>query len=305
MKKTLLALMMTAAVSIAGAMSLADANGKISAVIATPSEATAIMKQLSAADQKAFVASLNDAVNKLPGSNEEKAAKSLAVNRAAIRGAAKGNVLTLLAEICATASLEALTVINEVFAKDLLNRAADPSKVYTDGKFTELAKKVVEAVKARVDGTPDADVRIGFAALMMIRASNGSPSDLADTLSPMLGTSTATAKSEWFPAALAKTSDYEPMLAGTSVEIIPDFEMTLAMTGLQRHESIVAAVLSGKDSDSIFNDGFGDISKSIDNTDAGVLTVPRTTEDKPWNPEYSRGGTWNPEVPRGYGDQTF
>ena len=291
--KKLMMMMMTLATVTAGAMSLADARGKIDSVIANPKEATAIIKQLSAADQKAFVAALNEAIASLPGSAEERAATALNVNSAAVAGAAKGNTLALIAEVFATAPLDSLTVINESFAKNLLNRASNPARTYTDAQFSAISAKVVEAVVSRVKGAADADVRGGFAALMMTRASNGSPADLAESLASKLGAASAVAKTEWFPAALASVSDYDPMLSGTHVEIVPDFEVTVMIAASQRHAVAVSAVAK-KDVLGSMADGFGDFS-SVDTTDSGILTLPRTTENLPWNPE----------LPRGYNGQTI
>ena len=130
-------------------ISLAEARGKIGEAVVNPAVMTSTMKMLPADSQKAFLADCNEAIGKMPGSAETKAAAYLTVNRAALKGAAKGNVLALLAEVFATVPPEALTVINERFAADLFNRAADPSVVYTDSQFTRIAESVMENVTSR------------------------------------------------------------------------------------------------------------------------------------------------------------
>ena len=108
-------------------MSSADARGKIGDIISDPASMTSVMKQLAAADQASFLADVNAAISKMPGSPEEKTSKFVAVNSAALKGAQKGNLTTLVAEVFATVPPESLTAINEQFAAGMFNRAADPS----------------------------------------------------------------------------------------------------------------------------------------------------------------------------------
>lgn len=270
------------------AMSLAEARGKTDAVISNPAEMTVVIQQLSAADQKAFVADVNAAIAKLPGSAEERSAKIANVARAALKGAAKGNAKdleALIAEIFATAPVETLCNLNEDLAKDVFNRSGDPKKTYTDEQFAGIAKSLVSAVNSRVAGTEGADVRGGFAALMMIRASNGSPESLAADLAATLGESAGTARNEWFPEALRKPSNYDPMLSGTSVEKAPDSFSVTALAGAQRSESLLFSFYqspNGRDVSVIAD--FGDVSQ-IQSFDHDLYTSPRTMEDLPWNPD--------------------
>jgi len=302
MKSLVMFVVAALAVASSQALSLAEARGKTDAVIATPSEMTAVMKQLSADDQKGFVASVNKAMVKMPGSVEEKSAKVLNVDRAALRGAAKGNVTALLAEIFATAPVESLVVISEILAKDVLNRSANPSKTYTDEQFTEISKKVMTAVLDRVAGSDDAGVRSGFAAITMVRASNGSPASLADTLADMMGDSAKIAKTEWFPAALGPDKNFDLMLAATSAEKAPDVRTALRIAGPQRHELLLFALFTG-DEDYLreLTDGFGDWSW-VETSDQGLYTIPRTLDpnDKAY-PGYERGSS--EDVPRPYDGQ--
>lgn len=292
MKKLMLATAMTMVIASVQAMSLAEAKGKTNAVIDNPSEMTAVMKQLSADDQKAFVAEVNGAIAKMPVSAEEKSAKANNVNRAAIKGAAKGNASALIAEVYATAPVESLALINETFAKDVLNRAADPKVTYTDDQFAKISKKVMNDVNARLAGSEDAGVRGAFAALTMVRASNGSPASLANELADTLGDSAAAAKNEWFPAALSDPANYDPMISGTDAEKTPDIKLALTIAGPQRHVVMLSALVAGaSDPLAASEDGFGDWSQAptIDN---GLYTLPRSTEQVPWNPEIPRGYDW-------------
>lgn len=295
MKRMMAVTAMALCAASLNAMSLAEARGKTDAVIADPAEMTAVIKQLSAADQKSFVADVNAAIAKLPGSAEEKSAKIANVARAALKGAAKGNAKALealVAEIYATAPVESLCYLNEDLSKDVFNRAGDPQKTYTDEQFSGIAKSLVAAVNARVAGLEDADVRGGFASLMMIRASNGSPGSLAADLAATLGKSADVAKNEWFPAALSENPNYDPMLAGTVVDKTPDTRFVTALAGALRHDALLSSFYQSEGGVGVI-EGFGDTSK-VQSFDHDLYTVPRTLEDKPWNPD-----------PQPYFGQTF
>lgn len=287
MNKLTVMSMVTLFAASLNAMSLAEARGKVDAVIADPSQMTAVMQQLSAADQKSLVADVNEAVSKI-GSAEEQSAKIVNISRAALKGAAKGNAKdleALVAEIYATAPVESLCALNESLAKDVFNRAADPSKTYTDEQYSNIAKSLVSAVNSRVAGSDDADVRGGFASLMMIRASNGSPKSLADDLAATLGDSADTAKNEWFPEALRSPANYDPMLAGTTVEKAPDARIVTALAGAQRNEAMLSGFYQGAVGTSVnVIDGLGDMS-NVQSFDHDIYTRPRTMEDLPWNPD--------------------
>jgi len=227
MKRILMGMVATAvfAVTQAHAMSLADASSKVDGAINDPAAITDIVKQLAPADQTAFLAKVNAAIGNLPGSPEEKAAKYLEANKAAMKGTSKENRAAMLAETFATVPPEALTVINERFATDLCNRDADPANPISDDAMRALAVDTMQKIKARNEGNDNASVRDAFAALMFIRASNGTPADLRDTLIQGLPTqeSRDLAKEEWFPAALGegREKSYEPMLAAADAARMP------------------------------------------------------------------------------------
>ena len=216
MKRLLFGVMAFAACAVFGqGLSLSDARAKVGDAIADPSVMAATTQQLSAEDQVKFLADVNAAIAKMPGSAETKAAAYLDANRAALKSAAKGNLPNLLAEVFATVPPEALTVLNESLAADSFNRSANPSVTYTDEQYVDLAKKTLEVIAKRNAEADDGAVRTGFAILMFTRASNGSPAGLADTLAAVLPeASQDVAKKEWFPAALAEGEDksYDPML---------------------------------------------------------------------------------------------
>ena len=275
-------------------MSLSDARAKIGDAIENASVMTSTIKQLSAADQKSFLADVNEAVAKMPGSVETKSAAYLSANRAALKGAQKGNLTDLLAEVFATASLESLTVLNESLASDLFNRNGDPSVKYTDEQFAALAKDVVAKIAERNAKEDDGAVRTAFAVLMFVRASNGSPANLAETLTACLPEdSREVARKEWFPAALAEGEDksYEPMLGSTDAGTLPNERVVLRLTEAMEHEALLADLAAGNVDNTAsfmgapYQDNRGGIGAGLDN---GLYRVPFDSQKKkeePFRPE--------------------
>lgn len=233
---------------------LAEARQKIDGVIDGSESVASLIKQLSAADQVTFLGDVNKAVSKMPASVEERSAKHLNLNHAALKAVkGSGNMVNLLAEVFATVPPEALTVINERFASDLVNRAADPKVTYTDDQYTGIALKIMETVNKRTAETDNGSTRSTFAILMLLRASNGTPEDLEDKLIATLENEEARdlAKSEWIPSALGRdgrTLGYEPILASADAGRRPDFAFTLVIAGPQFLDSILQDI-GGKNAD--------------------------------------------------------
>ena len=227
-------------------MSLADASGKIGEAVNDPAALTATVSQLSAADQVAFLAKVNEAIEKMPGSPEEKAAAFLNANKAALKGAKPGNLAQLLAEVFATVPPEALTALNEIFASDLFNRAANPDM--TDAAFVSLVQSTMKTITARNAQADNAAVRDTFAALMFLRASNGSPADLRDTLvGELRNEETRTlAQNEWISPALGQGQEktYDPMLGASYAGSQPDLNMVLAVSYKLAGEALLADLAS-------------------------------------------------------------
>ena len=235
---------------------LAEARQKIDGVVDGSESIASLIKQLSAEDQLTFLGDVNKAVSKMPASVEEKTAKHLNLNHAALKAVkGSGNVAALLAEVFATVPPEALTVINERFASDLFNRATDPKVTYTDAQFTDIALKIMETVNKRTAETDNASTRSTFAILMLLRASNGTPADLEDKLIATLPNADARelAKSEWIPSALGKDGrelGYEPILASADAGRRPDFDFVLVIAGPQLLDSLLQDI-GGKNVDGL------------------------------------------------------
>ena len=237
-------------------ISLADARGKIDKAIESPAVMKEIMKRLSAEDQVKFLADVNKAIGDMPASIEEKSAKFLNINHVALKNAQKGNTTALLAEVFATVPPEALTVLSERFASDLVNRAANPNVTYTDEQFAKLATEVMKAVNERTEETDNGSTRSTFAILMFLRASNES-GDALDRLQEQLvdtlkhDDAKELARNEWIPAALGKDgreAGYEPILASADAGRRPDLVFTLDIAGPQYLDSILEDIV-GKNTD--------------------------------------------------------
>ena len=270
-----------ASVAMAQEMSLADASGKLDAAAENPATMTSVTKQLSAADQVAFLARVNAAIAALPGSAAEKAAKYLNANAAALKGAAKGNLPALLAEVFATVPPEALTVINERFASDLFNRTAS-GKAYTDEEFVKFAQNGMSAIQKRTASADNAGVRDTFAILMFLRASNGTPADLADTLVANLADekTQTLAKNEWIPPAL-NDKDYEPMLGMSDAGDQPDAAQVLRLAGPQVGVAMLTDLAAGDvlgmgNTSTMFDQSSGLFGVPVFGDDSGLNRIPRT-----------------------------
>lgn len=320
MKKLLMVITMAMASALVAQdkpMSSADARGKIGDIIANPSTMTSVMKQLAAEDQAAFLADVNAAISKMPGSPDEKTAKFLEVNSAALKGAQKGNLTTLVAEVFATVPPESLTAVNESFASVMFNRAADPSKTYTDDEYKKTSLALLEKVQERNATADNAGVRNTFAILMLIRASNGTPADLRDTLVGALKDEDTRnlAQNEWISPALGQGQEksYDPMLGAADAGSQPNLDMMLVVSLKASGAALVADLASecslsdpSSSITALLTPAFAD-PNTMDVVDGvnplsgeSISRLPRTTEDTKYNP-----GNKGANRGSGYSNQTI
>lgn len=305
--KKLVTLLVMACAAVAYAadakMSLADAKARIGDIIQSKTNAlTGVMKELSAEDQAAFLQAVNATIAELPASTEEKTTKYVALDRQALEGAAQGNLAALVAEVFATVPPESLTVVNERFASELFNRAADVEHTYTDEQFTDLAKSTLAKVNERCEKEDNSSVRETFAILMMLRASNGTPENLADTLVAMLPSAEARgmAKDGWINPAMGKGQEktYDPLLGVSGQGSAPDLTTVFTLLGPEA----VNAVLADLDANSTaFRKGASPMASDAlprFAEDAGLERVPRTMNpNAPYNPKYTRDEPHAPYAP--------
>lgn len=275
-------------------VALAEARAGIGDVISKPAQMTVVMNRLSAADQMSFLAEVNSAIAKMPASNEEKTAKFLDVNAAALKGAKKGNLANLLAEVFATVPPESLTVVNERFAADLFNRSANPTRTITDAQFTDIAKNLFKKVQERNGTSDEAAVRNTFAILMLLRASNGTPQSLRDTLVAEMTDAEARklAQDEWISPAMGLGQDktYDPMLGASDAGSAPSPEVVLQLANAQSMQSLLADFNAAPESVPAKAQAEGSASLSFISVVSSTFTDPE--------------GVGLFRVPRGYDGQT-
>jgi len=266
---TLAAVVSAVALNAQESISLADARSSIGDCIKTPSKMTEVMKKLSAEDQKAFLAEVNEAIAAKPGSNEAQAATFLNVNRAALKGAKQGNLNTLVAEVFATVPAEYLPVISERFASDLFSRTADQTVKYSDEEYINIASNLMVNVSARMSNVDGGAARSTFAIVMLAKASNmtGSPTEAGSPLNTLvtslLGTLPAdspidTIKNDWIPTALAtgESQSYEPIVEGSGTPgTMPSPSVVVQTAGPQVLDNLLSDLNTGSDSVTESNNG--------------------------------------------------
>ena len=200
-----------------------------------PQKMKQTMGTLSAGEQLTFLREVNAAIAKMPGSNEVKGAAFYEANRAAVTGARKHNITAVLDEVFATVPPEYLTEINERFAKELFSRTANPAHVPTDAEFVQLSTNTMAVVTERCQQSEDASVRETFAILMLLRASGGTPADLAQTLVAQLpAQDRETAMNDWIKSAMGdgQEQSYDSMLSSAqATDDEPDHAVVMQMTG--------------------------------------------------------------------------
>lgn len=255
---------------------LVEARGQIEAVIAEPSKMTSVMQGLSAGEQTQFLADVNKAIADMPASIEEKTSTFLEVNRAAISAAAEGNVANVTAEMFATVSPEALPTLVESLSSDMFNRSSDANKNLTDAQFVEASKKIMEAVNERCESTDNGSPRAAMAIVMVVRGSNGTIPDLADTLADTMKHDDAKemAKTEWLPSATGakgREQSYDSILASADAGKRPDSQQVLVLPAGSLFHTAALADSLGKN-----NDPAAEINASTPILDATENTLPMT-----------------------------
>jgi hypothetical protein len=317
MKKILIAAAAMVLSVNALAMSLAEASAKITDIIKDPSMMSSVAKELSADDQIIFLKRINSAIEGTKRSVDSKTSLFCEVNRAALVARKDGNLKSLVAEMFATVPPASLTVINELFAKQLFNRKANPAKPVSDEMFKKHAVSTMEVVQARTTGT-DKDVRDAFAILMFLRASEGTPADLKDVLISKLSDeeSRQLAKESWIPSAMAegKAKSYDPMLAVADVSIADTPSPAANFVNLQGPAVLMVSLMSdvspmvdkNGNAKVVYSEMFLDPNKYALPSEGigGLNRVPRSLDpNDPWYPGHGRNDDVSSEA-GGYRMQT-
>ena len=233
----------------ADAMPRSEWHAKVSECAQNAQTLRETVRQVAPAEQAALLAEVNEAIAKMPGSDEVKAAQFYAANKAAV-GAANREVLKdVLAEVFATVPPEYLTDINERFAKELFSRSG--SKI-TDEQFVTLATNTMAVVSARCEKAENSGVRETFAVLMFLRASGGSPENLAETLVATMpdAKNREMAQNEWIKPAMGDGQEqtYDPMLGVAQAGEEPDHAVVTRLTGGNESMTALLADLAAESS---------------------------------------------------------
>ena len=245
MKKILMVMIAAAgAMMLSAEMPRSEWHAKVGDCALDPNALKTTIAQLSAADKTAFLAEVNEAISKMPGSEEVKASKFLAANRAAVAGAGAEDRAAVLAEVYATVPPEALTVINEEFAKSEFSRPA----TMTDDEYTNIVAQTMAKITQRTATAESGSVRAGFAGLMFIRAAGSASDATTDAVVTSLPSDAQSdAKGSWFPSALGQNgaASYDPMLATAQAEDEPDHAVVVSITRPELVESMLADLQAG------------------------------------------------------------
>ena len=245
MKKILMVMIAAAgAMMLSAEMPRSEWHAKVGDCALDPNALKTTIAQLSAADKTAFLAEVNEAISKMPGSEEVKASKFLAANRAAVAGAGAEDRAAVLAEVYATVPPEALTVINEEFAKSEFSRPA----TMTDDEYTNIVAQTMAKITQRTATAESGSVRAGFAGLMFIRAAGSASDATTDAVVASLPSDAQSdAKGSWFPSALGQNgaASYDPMLATAQAEDEPDHAVVVSITRPELVESMLADLQAG------------------------------------------------------------
>ncbi len=196
----------------------------------------------------------------------------------------------------------------------MFNRAADPSKTYTDDQYKETSLALLDKVQERNATADNAGVRNTFAILMLLRASNGTPADLRETLVGALKDEETRelAQNEWISPALGQDQEktYDPMLGAADAGKQPDLSMVLIVPSAASGALLadLASECSLADSSSsitaLVAPSFGD-QNALDVAEGASLSpnsdlsrIPRTMDpEAKYNPGYKRGSNVTPNEP--------
>ena len=256
-------------------------------------------QDLARDDQVEFVRAVNKSMEDYKASTPEKRLFTIyAVNRDAVKAAPEKERKAVIAEVFATAPLEALPMITDRFASELFSRKAAGFSD-KDDSFVEFASATLMRVRNRLfSGVPIErfpGARSAFAVICFLKASEGRPEDLRQSfLFYVLTGSQEMARKVWIPAALGedgKAPSYQPILdAGFKGEEPPHANLhpmsPIELANLQVGSDL--RVENAKDVSSPKPLDVGSGMQASGGPDQGVNRVPRTQVQDPDSPWYRR-----------------
>lgn len=232
------------ALTLSAQMPRSEWHAKVGECALDPVVLKSTISQLSSGDKVAFIAEINEAISKMPGSAEVKAAQFLAANRAAVRGVGSTERGAALSEIYATVPPESLTVINEEFAKSEFSR----SSTMGDAQFLNIVSNAMSRIARRCASAESGALRTCFAGLMFIRvAGNSADAAVEAVIAALPAESQQEARNTWIPSALGKeqAQSYDPMLAAAQAGEEPDHVTVIGIYSQQIVESMLADLQAG------------------------------------------------------------
>ena len=261
-------------------------------------------QDLAKDDQVEFVRAVNESMRSYKASTPEKRLQTIyAVNRDAVRAAPATEKKAVIAEVFATAPMDALPMISDRFAAELFNRKA-AGLSDKDDSFTEFVAASLMRVRMRMSTLSTEEfpgARTTFAVISFLKASEGRPADLRQSVLFYIPTgSHEAARKVWIPAALGedgKPASYQPILdAGYKGEEPPHANMH-PMGNIELNNLLVGSDLRVSNAKDVSSptpltqdrgiDGFG--------TGSGLSRVPRGDVNNPDSPWYRRRRGDHPE----------
>lgn len=274
----------------------APANARqIEAAAKNQSVMARTMKGMSDKEQKAYVQAVCQAVAADADSTGAKNAKFTAIAQYALANAK--NPQEMLAEIFAEIPVESLPAVVDALAAGLFSRAGT---TYSDEDFANRARGGITTIMERLKASDDAQVRASMAAAMFVKASGGTPADLADQLAQKIAPDNSKNIKNWIKSA--SIGVYDPVLSAAGVDSPEEgfsgvVAIPLQISPYAMADNLLAAingelatgapVPSGSIAGSIGDDSTGDYRNDIFDP---VNEIPYVTDpNSPANPNNPRG----------------
>ena len=222
-----------------------------------------------------------------------------ALNRDAVRAAKDADKKLVIAEVFATAPMEALPTITDGFAKEVFTRKM-LNLNEKDDSFVEFAAATLLRVNSRLRQISTArfpGARSAFAVISFLKASDGKPEDLRDQLMfYVLTGSEVLARTKWVPAAMGddgKPPSYQPIFEAGFVGEEPPHQNLHPMKSPELGNLLVGSELRVKNARDVTGPKPIETERGLDQETLG--TVPRGAIDNPDSPWYRRRRGDDPE----------
>ena len=264
---------------------------------------------MSSDDQLALVRTINHALTNYAASTREKTIEAVyKINRDMVKSVSAFDRKAVLAEVFATVPADALPTVADGFARELFCRKAAGFR-QDDDSFADFSVSAMLRIFRRCrDLDLTGQRRTVFAAIMLLKASEGVPPDLQTQLAAFIPESVRDqALDVWIPAALGEAGEkgtYKPLVeartndvAVSKAELVPDqVRVQMRWPASEQGAALVNDQRDRGYSKSLFAPVFSDRHDGIGNDDIDLFVMPwgRFAGDKPRRP---------PPEPRPYNGQ--